>query len=69
MIGKRRIGQTLTDERGDRHQTAVAKTEAVGAAPDLAEKDIVVELRELGSEFTELRAPGRLYDLLLCHNI
>ncbi len=59
----------LADERRDRHQAAVAKTEAVGAAPHLAEKDIVVQFGEFGGEVAQLVAPGCLYDFILCHNM
>ena len=41
MICQRIVGDALTDERCNRYQAAVAKTELVGAAPYLAEKDIV----------------------------
>lgn len=50
MICQRIVGDALTDERCDCNQAAVAKTELVGAAPYLAEKDVVVEFRKLGSE-------------------
>ena len=69
MEAQRAVGDALADERGDRYQTAVTKTELVGAAPHLTEEDVVVELREFGSELAELCAPGSLYYLFLCHNI
>ena len=50
MICQRVVCDTLTDERGNRHQAAVAKTEFVGAAPYLAEKDVVVEFCEFRGE-------------------
>ena len=50
MICQRIVGDALTDERCNRYQAAVAKTELVGAAPYLAEKDIVVEFRKFGCE-------------------
>ena len=50
MICQRVVCDTLTDERGNRHQAAVAKTELVGAAPYLAEKDVVVEFCEFRGE-------------------
>ena len=69
MEAQRTVGDALADERGDRYQAAVAKTEAVSAAPHLTEEDIVVEFRELGSELAELCASGGLYYFLLCHNL
>jgi len=50
MICQRIVGDALTDERCNRYQAAVAKTELVGAAPYLAEKDIVVEFCEFRGE-------------------
>ena len=69
VVDERVVGDTLTDERGNRYQTAVAQTEAVGAAPHFAEEDIVVEFREFGCELAELGSPCRLYNLFLCHNM
>ena len=69
MIYQRIVRNALTDERRKRHQTAVPQAEFVGAAPYLAEKDLVVQLRELRGERAQLVAAGRLYNLLLCHNV
>ena len=69
MEAQRAVGDTLTDERGYRHQAAVAQPQFVGTAPHLTEKDIVVEFREFGGEVTQLVALRRLYYLFLCHNI
>ena len=69
MKCQRTVRDTLTDERGNRNQTTVAKTKFVGPAPYLTEKNIVVKFREFRSELTELITPSRLYYLFLCHNI
>ncbi len=69
MICQRVVSNTLADERCNRNQAAVAKTELIGATPNLAEKNIVVEFREFRSELAKLVAPCRLYYLFLCHNI
>ena len=50
MICQRVVGDALADERCNRHQAAVTKTELVGAAPYLAEKNIVVEFCEFRGE-------------------
>ena len=68
MVCERRVGYTLTYERGDGNQTAVAQPEPVGAAPYLPEEDVVVQFRELRGKFAELLTPGRLFDFLLCHD-
>ena len=69
MECQRAVRDTLADERCDRNQAAVTQAEFVGAAPHLAEKDIVVEFREFRGELPQLVAPCRLYDLFLCHNV
>ncbi len=51
MKCQRIVGDALTDERCDCNQATVTKTKLVGAAPYLAEKDVVVELGKLGCEF------------------
>ncbi len=69
MEAQRAVGDALTDKSGNRYQAAVAKSELVGAAPHLAEKDVVVEFGEFGGEPAQLVAPGGLYYLFLCHDI
>ena len=68
VVGQGAVGDALTDQRSKGYQTAIAQSEPVGAAPHLTEKYIVVEFREFGSEFSELFASSRLFDLFLCHN-
>lgn len=63
------VCDALADEGGDGHQAAVAEREQVIAAPDLAEKDVVIQMRELRRELAELIVPGCLYYFLLCHNV
>ena len=50
MENERIVRNALTDQGSDGHYTAVAQTEFIGAAPHFAEKDVVVEFREFGSE-------------------
>ena len=61
------IRYTLANEWSDRNQTTVTQTEFVSAAPDFAEKDIVVEFRKFRGKITKLIAPGCLFDFFLCH--
>lgn len=69
MEFKRTVGDALTDERSDCHKAAVAKRQQIVAAPDFAEKHIVVKMCELRGEVAERIAPRCLYDFYLCHYI
>ncbi len=65
MIDQRGVGNTLTDERSNCHQAAVAKTKFVGAAPHLAEKNIVVKFGEFGGEVANWSRPA-VCTILFC---
>ena len=58
MICQRAVCDTLTDKRGNRYQAAVTKTELVGAAPYLAEKDVALSWANLGANSPNWSCPA-----------
>ena len=58
------IRQALRHQGHHRHQRAIPQGEFVGAAPYLAEKDVVVEFCEFRGELPQGVPPRRLFD---CH--
>ena len=65
VILERRVGQSLRHEGDHRYDGTVTERKQVVAAPDLPEKDVVIEMRELGSELAERVTSGCLLDFYL----
>ncbi len=63
VICERAVGDTAAYKRRDRHDAAVAQRQAVGAAPYLTEKHIVVEPGKFRREAAQAVAAGSLYDV------
>ena len=62
VILERRVGQSLRHEGDHRYDGAVAERKEVIATPHLPEKDVVIEVRELGCELAERVTSGCLLD-------
>ena len=60
MVGERGVNNAACHKGSDSDNTAVARREFVGAAPNLTEQHIVVELSKFRCEIAELVAAGSL---------
>ena len=65
VILERRVDQSLRHEDDHRYDGAVAEREQVVAAPHFSEKNVVIEVRELGCELAERVTSGCLLDFYL----
>ena len=64
---ERRVNQPLAEKDGDGYHAVVVQRKR-GIVPDsVAEKYVVVQLREFRGELAKHGAPGGLFDFFLCH--
>ena len=64
---ERRVNKPLAEQNRNGNHTAVVQRKRRIVPDSLAEKNIVVQLREFRSEIAEHGAPGGLFDFFLCH--